>query len=328
MISIENDALKVTFPDIDESQSLHISFQRTLRIPNDGQIYPLPPGLGNFPLRHIEDYPLGDLESRKSRGGLIMPMFQSDALWINFSYNHAQRRNANSKEMINYHDLNVKTCKSDDNDAFLTDLPMAIKVGAGKINALTGKRWRSGLSYYPQNFLVTPDQPWIDGFNTGKNEVRQFTATPLGSGQSAEEQINFTSGVGGIQIEVYPMRKDFFQRLKKARKRSDDTLLFRKMPAAESMEMGLGLGGQVQQEIFKDEYGSEAWDLNRGQRCFIMILNAAQWLGITGERPPLARMTTEDYIKQGLPWFEYYDDDRSVIEGSEVFSKVQPVRES
>ena len=36
MISIENDALKVTFPDIDESQSLHISFQRTLRIPNDG----------------------------------------------------------------------------------------------------------------------------------------------------------------------------------------------------------------------------------------------------------------------------------------------------
>ena len=31
-------------------------FQRTLRIPDDGRDYPLPPGLGRFPLRHIDDY--------------------------------------------------------------------------------------------------------------------------------------------------------------------------------------------------------------------------------------------------------------------------------
>jgi len=27
-----------------------VSFQRTLRIPDDGGVYPLPPGLGRFPL--------------------------------------------------------------------------------------------------------------------------------------------------------------------------------------------------------------------------------------------------------------------------------------
>jgi hypothetical protein len=31
-------------------------FQRTLRIPDDGKLYPLPPGLGSFPLRHLQDY--------------------------------------------------------------------------------------------------------------------------------------------------------------------------------------------------------------------------------------------------------------------------------
>jgi hypothetical protein len=35
---------------------LDITFQRTLRIPDDGTTYPLPPGLGQFPIRKVEDY--------------------------------------------------------------------------------------------------------------------------------------------------------------------------------------------------------------------------------------------------------------------------------
>lgn len=33
-----------------------VEFQRTLRIPETG-LHPLPPGLGRFPLRRVEDYP-------------------------------------------------------------------------------------------------------------------------------------------------------------------------------------------------------------------------------------------------------------------------------
>jgi hypothetical protein len=36
--------------------TLQIEFQRTLRIPDDGKIYPLPAGFGRFPLRHVDDY--------------------------------------------------------------------------------------------------------------------------------------------------------------------------------------------------------------------------------------------------------------------------------
>ena len=33
-----------------------VTFQRTLRIPDDGSTYPLPPGLGNFQVFHVTDY--------------------------------------------------------------------------------------------------------------------------------------------------------------------------------------------------------------------------------------------------------------------------------
>ena len=33
-----------------------ITFQRTLRIPDDGNDYPLPPGLGPFPVRRVADH--------------------------------------------------------------------------------------------------------------------------------------------------------------------------------------------------------------------------------------------------------------------------------
>lgn len=42
------------------------------------------------------------------------------------------------------------------------------------------------------------------------------------------------------------------------------------------MEMGLGMGGSMRQEINDDEYGLEAWDLKNSQRCFIMLANAEQ----------------------------------------------------
>jgi len=50
---------------------LEITFERTLRIPDDGNTYPLPPGLGAFPIRKVEDYAERvpkELYDRKSDG--------------------------------------------------------------------------------------------------------------------------------------------------------------------------------------------------------------------------------------------------------------------
>ena len=85
MITLKDDQLIIQFPDIAKDVGIKIDFQRTLRIPDDGDEHNLPPGLGEFPLRHVEDFDLGESNYRKARGGLIMPMFQADALWLNFS---------------------------------------------------------------------------------------------------------------------------------------------------------------------------------------------------------------------------------------------------
>jgi hypothetical protein len=37
-------------------KNFHVSFERTLRVPDDGIEYPLPPGLGEFPIFKVKDF--------------------------------------------------------------------------------------------------------------------------------------------------------------------------------------------------------------------------------------------------------------------------------
>jgi hypothetical protein len=54
----DNTMLKVTIGKdmITIGERFAVAFQRTLRIPDDGRAYPLPPGLGRFPILKVEDY--------------------------------------------------------------------------------------------------------------------------------------------------------------------------------------------------------------------------------------------------------------------------------
>lgn len=302
MITLENDALVIRFPHISKNAGIRINFQRTLRIPDDGQEHHLPPGLGQFPLRHIEDYDLGAREHRKARGGVIMPMFQTDALWLNF-----------------------------DAECDWPPLPVALKVGAGKINAVSGERWKDGLTQDPQDYAVLPDQPWLDGFNVSQGVIRQFVAMPLGQGYTVEEQIDPESDVGGIQIEAIPMKKKYYKKLI-APYQNRRLQLSVEMGAvmcdstSHHAEMGLGMGGSMRQRIYEDEHGIDSWDLAKRQRCFVMLANAEQWIGITGEEPPLSPISAEEYTRAGLPWFDYYDGDQQAIEGAKALGDIKSIK--
>ena len=299
MITLKHEQLVFRFPHIDDGAGIRIDFQRTLRLPDDGRDYHLPPGLGRFPLRHIEDFDLGVSNHRKARGGIIMPMFQTDALWLNFSSLGYRRQ----------------------------ELPVALKIGAGKINAVSGEKWTDGLSQDPQNYVVLPEQPWIDGFNVAKGKVRQFVAMPLGQEYTVEEQIDPKSDVGGIQIEAIPMKKEAYEKFKAEQEGASSAKFGLIMSMkCESMEMGLGMGGSMRQEIYDDEYGLDAWDLENSQRCFIMLTNAEQWMAITGEEPPLSPISAEDYSMAGLPWFDYYDGDRKAIEGANALGNIKSIK--
>jgi hypothetical protein len=155
-----------------------ISFQRTLRIPQDDKIYPLPPSFGYFPVCRVDDYLDKVPESWKKHGGVFIPMYQREAMWVQFEG------------------------KSYD--------PKACKIAVGKVNAINGKTWNQSLDANDQDYVVIPDQPWLDGINAGDGHIKQFVAMPLGQGYTVEAQVTGKEEFGGIQIIVYdakPQRK-------------------------------------------------------------------------------------------------------------------------
>ncbi len=93
------------------------------------------------------------------------------------------------------------------------------------------------------------------------------------------------------------------------------------------LEMGLGMGGRMQQEIYEDSYGLAAWDLEATSRCFVHLCNALQWREITGTNPPQTPVTAKEYEKAGLPWFDYYRDDLAVLEGSKTLAGLKSIHE-
>ena len=97
---------------------------------------------------------------------------------------------------------------------------------------------------------------------------------------------------------------------------------------AYSPAMGLAPGGRMTQEIYEDEFGVDAWDQALGDRCFVTLANSAQWVAITGERPPTEPPTAREYTEAGLPWFSYYAGDREALEGAERLAGLQSVADS
>ncbi|MEP6871628.1 MAG: hypothetical protein ABI939_07235, partial [Anaerolineaceae bacterium] len=77
---------------------------------------------------------------------------------------------------------------------------------AGKLNAISGAAWVPNLRADPQDYLVIPAQPWLDGFAIDQGVVRQFVAERLGEGYSVEEQLTGKADFGGLQLLAYPMR--------------------------------------------------------------------------------------------------------------------------
>jgi hypothetical protein len=92
-----------------------------------------------------------------------------------------------------------------------------------------------------------------------------------------------------------------------------------------SEEMGLGAGGAMHQEIFKDPHDFSVWDLSTSSRCFVHLCNSFAWRQITGSNPPHPPFTAKEYRKYGIPWFDYYRDDVSALPGSAILDKVKSV---
>ena len=294
MIVLENDRLEFTFPDVHTEARCTIALERTLRIPDDGRDYPLPPGLGRFPLRHLDDHAARLPESWRDRGGVIAPMHQAEALWIHFS----------------------------------SPYPFAVKVATGKICALTGDPWADRLNQDPQDYAVLPEQPWLDGYCVEEGTVRQFVAMPLGAGYTVEEQLTGAAVHGGLQLLAYPMKAERYEVLQAERASAtvyDLAPHVPESPGEQPAAMGLAPGGRMKQEVYDDPHGPDVWNQRHGSRCFVSLLNSTQWMAVTRERPPTEPLTARDYSAHGLPWFDYYGGDARALAGSEKLNQTASV---
>ena len=295
MVVLDSNKLVFSFPEIHPNAICEIEFQRTLRIPDDNQSYPLPPGLGRFPLEHVEDYASKLPSQWQKHGGVLLPMYQSEALWINFSSRHIPGDEP---------------------------YPFAVKIATGKINAITGESWKNDLTEEPQDYVVIPDQPWLDGYCIQKGLIRQFVAMPQGQGFTAEEQITGTAEHGGLQIIVYPMKRKHYEELQK---RPHIEICYSKSfyeTVDECMELGLAPGGLMKQEIYEDPHHFDVWDTSVSARCFTHILNSQQWQNVTGKPIPTTPPSANQYAQAGLPWFEYYDDKLNTLNGASTLASL------
>jgi hypothetical protein len=162
-----------------------VRFVRTLRLPETGT-HPLPPGLGEFPVRRVADFPDTVPEEWRARGGVMLPVYLREAMWLSF---------AGTRE------------------------PAALQVGVGKVCAVSGEPWSDRLSRNPQNYVVLPRQPWLDGINSGKGTVRQFVAVPLGLGATVEGQVTGEEVWGGVQLQSFPLGERELAKWREAERR-------------------------------------------------------------------------------------------------------------
>ena len=107
-------------------------------------------------------------------------MYQAEALWINFR----------------------------------GDYPMAVKIAAGKVNAVTGEAWERGTQRRNRRttWWCRVNRGWT-GSAWRRDLIRQFVAMPLGEGYTAEEQLTGEAEHGGLQIAVYPMKRSKYEEI-------------------------------------------------------------------------------------------------------------------
>jgi hypothetical protein len=312
-VRIDGDALRMP-------GGVSVRFVRTLRLPETGT-HPLPPGLGFFPVRRVSDHLDTVPERWRARGGVMLPVYLREAMWLSF---------AGSTE------------------------PAALQVGVGKVCAVSGEPWSDRLFDGPQNYVVLPRQPWLDGINSGRGTVRQFVAVPLGLGATVEAQVTGEEAWGGVQLQTRPLgpaqleRWREAQRLIRTRERGRGAAPAfggapypmasapppapgappsPAAPASAGAVMGIGAGGTMRQEVYRDERSPSDWAPDPAGRVFVHLLTPPQWRRITGEEPPASPVDRAAYTSAGLPWFDYYDQDAEDLDAARPLEGVKPVGE-
>lgn len=118
-------------------------------MPDDDKIHHLPGSLGSYDLFSVEAYADYLPLSIREAGGVFLPMWQREAMWLNFP----------------------EECYG-----------CAVRVFVGHVNAVSGLTTEDmdgrEDGELEQDYIVVPDQKWLDGICVSPGIVRQFVAMP------------------------------------------------------------------------------------------------------------------------------------------------------
>jgi hypothetical protein len=258
-----------------------VSLQRTLRVPDDGGDFPLPPSLGSLPVYAAPD------------GRYVAPLHAYEALWLSFEVRSGP--------------------------------PRALKVGLGSVDAVTGERFEAGrLSAAPQDYLVLPEQPWLDGINAGDGWVRQFVAVPLGTATSIEAQLHPEEPEsGGLRLALFdplPGRLEDVDRMPVLD--AGDILCLQ-----DCSSVGLGAGGRIRQEVFDDPFGVSTWQAAPAVTAEVDLVDADAFAALTGVAVPRVDLDAAGYTAAGGAWFELARPGGERLAATERLRQVRSVGE-
>jgi len=277
-----------------EIDKLSLTLHRTVRVKNDDNCSNLPPSLGNFEVYKVSDFK-DKCPENWEEDAYFLAMHSEEAMWMSFQ----------------------------------TIEPIAVMIGAGSINALNGKTLDEKLE--KDNYLVTPPQPWLDGWKSEDGTVYQFVITEVGENKTIGEQLTQTKD-HAIVISVFNAKHP--EKLKCDRpittwgdcEKGDldyscDEDYFVPMKCCGSLgaEMGVGKGGKINQKIYEDPHGLEEWEEKPTKTVKLYLTNASAFSEITGKEMPLP-VKAEDY--NGL-WYGLEDKTLKEIKSISIFDKLK-----
>lgn len=268
----------------DAFTELTIRFQRTTRLPNDGNAYSLPMGFGQIPLCSIDDFSAAAPVDWIAGGGVIMPLARSEAISIWFSSRYR----------------------------------FAFKIAIGPANYLTGGAWSCDLGRQPQDYLVVPGAPWT----ASDDVVRHYVSLPLDAclaGDANRRRIilqvvpisaaQYFRDEGGFFLRDI---KEFFMRLVFASTVSaeirDSARLSEEWQDKHAEDEEPPARIAAHDEVVADPYPLSAWNQSDGVRCCLQPCDMSRWRQVTGRKPPYPPLVAKDYQETGIPWIDQYRD--------------------
>jgi hypothetical protein len=168
--------------------------------------------------------------------------------------------------------------------------PNALLVFLDSMNALSAEPLSLDLRHSPQNYLISPHQPWLTAAYTPEG-MRQF-APSCEDGSAAH-----------IDVVVYDPRMGIFPNEPLSPVWQEGALF---EESVQPYRMGLDADPLDRPVLspspFSDPYGPQTWESEPCGRVAVHLITIEQFVRITGYGPPHSPITPDTYAAAGLPW--------------------------